>query len=112
MNFYSWLANRFSNRGKALSHYKRGMVRARKHDRRGAIDDYSVAIGMPEAPANVRAMALYNRALVLVAMGDEQQGLADLNAVLEMHESPENVRSSARQKLAKLAARSREGNMS
>jgi hypothetical protein len=84
------------------------MARAKKHDREGAIDDYTATIGMPNTPPNVRAMALYNRALVLVATGDNQKGVADLNAVLAMDESPSNVKTKAREKLAKIETRSRD----
>ena len=110
MNVYHWFTERFSNHGKALTLYKRGMARAKKHDRQGAIEDYTATIGMPNTPANVRAMALYNRALVLVATGDNQKGIDDLNAVLRMDESPVNVKTRARQKLAKMEARSRDRN--
>ena len=43
-----WLTGHFSNRGKALSVYKRGMGKAKKHDHQGAIDDYTTTIGMPD----------------------------------------------------------------
>jgi len=39
MNAFSWLTDHFSNRGKALSLYKRGMKKAKKHDHQGALDD-------------------------------------------------------------------------
>jgi hypothetical protein len=110
MNVYHWFTERFSNHSKALTLYKRGMARAKKHDRQGAIEDYTATIGMPNTPANVRAMALYNRALVLVATGDNQKGIDDLNAVLRMDESPVNVKTRARQKLTKMEARSRDRN--
>ena len=53
MNVFNWLTGHFSNRGKALSLYKRGMAKAKKHDHQGAIDDYTATIGMPHAPASM-----------------------------------------------------------
>ena len=91
--------------------YKRGMSKAKKHDHRGAIDDYTTTVGMPDAPANVKAMVLYNRALVHVANGDFCKGADDLEAVLEMDEAPVNVKTMARQKLAKREVRSRKSNV-
>ena len=55
MNVFNWLTDHFSNRGKALSLYKRGMAKAKKHDHQGAIDDYTTTIGMPDTPANVES---------------------------------------------------------
>ena len=57
----NWLTGRFSNRGKALSLYKRGMARAKKHDHQGAIDDCTTTIGMPDTPADLKAMVLYKQ---------------------------------------------------
>ena len=107
MNTFHWLKDRFGSRGKALAVYRRGMLRAKKHDHQGAIDDYSVTIDMPDAPADVKAMALYNRALVHVATGDFTKGVDDLDAVLAADAAPVNVKRMARQKLAKRRFRSR-----
>jgi len=106
MNIFTWLTGNFSDRGKALSHYKRGMARANQHDHQGAISDYTVTIGMPDTPADVKAMALYNRALVHVASGDHRKGVGDLAAVLAMDHTIENVKRRARQKLARMKSRS------
>jgi hypothetical protein len=111
MNVFNWLAGRFSNRGKALSLYRRGMAKARKHDYQGAIDDYTKTIRMPNLPADVKAMVLYNRALVHMTAGDDQNGIDDLGAVLAMDQAPVNVKTMARQKLAKKESRSRKANM-
>lgn len=105
MNTFNWLKSRFSSRGKALSLYRRGMARAKKHDHQGAIDDYTATIDMPDTPSDVKAMALYNRALVHVAAGDDRKGVDDLDAVLAMAEALANVKTMARQKLAKLESR-------
>jgi hypothetical protein len=108
MNVFNWFAVRFSNRGKALSLYRRGMAKAKKHDNQGAIHDYTKAIGMPHTPADVRAMALYNRALVHVAAGNDRKGVNDLDAVLAMDRAPLNVKTMARQKLARKESRFRQ----
>jgi hypothetical protein len=111
MTAFNWLTDHFSNRGKALSLYKRGMAKAKNHDHQGAIDDYTTTIGMPDTPANVKAIVLYNRALVHVATGDFCRGVDDLDAVLAMDEAPVNVKTRARQKLAKREIRSRKSNV-
>ncbi len=108
MGIFDWLLNHFSNRGKALSLYRRGMSRAKKHDHEGAIGFYTTTIDMVDTPEDVKAMALYNRALVHVATGDDQSGLHDLQAVLAMDEGLVNVRTMARQKLARIESRTRE----
>jgi hypothetical protein len=105
MSIVTRLKSLFSSRAKALSLYRRGMVRAKKHDHHGAIDDYTATVDMPYAPSDVKAMALYNRALVHVAAGDDRKGVDDLDAVLAMAEARANVKTMARQKLAKLESR-------
>ena len=106
MNIFDWLTGCFSSHGKAMSLYKRGMAKAKKHDRQGALEDYTTTIGMLGTPADLLAMALYNRALVYVAEGDDQKGAADLDAVLAMNEALVNVKTMARQKLARMESRS------
>lgn len=66
-----------------------------------AIESYTNAIELPDAPGDVVAMAIFNRALALVACGDFAQGVDDLGTVLEMPSAPEKVKRLARQKLAK-----------
>ena len=46
MNVFNWLSGNSSNLSKALSPYKRGMAKAKKHDHQGAIDDYTKTIGI------------------------------------------------------------------
>jgi hypothetical protein len=106
MDVFNWFVGHFSSRGKALSLYRRGMIRANKHDHLGAIDDYTTTIGLEHTPTDVRAMALYNRALVHVATGNETQGARDLQSVLDMEDAPINVKTMARQKLARMETRS------
>jgi dihydroxyacid dehydratase/phosphogluconate dehydratase len=110
MNVFDWLPSCFSNRGKALSLYKRGMAKAKKHDHQGAIEDYTATIGMPHPPADLMAMLLYNRALVHVAAGHDRKGADDLEAVLAMKESFVNVKTMARQKLGRMESRSSKSN--
>ncbi|MCA9216466.1 MAG: hypothetical protein KDB27_25530 [Planctomycetales bacterium] len=111
MNIFNWLKSRFSRRGNLLSLYRRGLARAKKHDHQGAIDDYSVAIDVPDAPVDVKAMALFNRALVHLASGDFTRGVDDLHTVLAMNEAPATVKKMARQKLAKRESRLRKANV-
>ena len=111
MNIFRWLTNCFSGRGKAMSLYKRGMAKAKKHDHQGAIEDYTTMISMPDTPADLMAMVLYNRALVHVAAGDDQKGAVDLDAVLAMNEALVNVKTMARQKLARMESRSSKSNV-
>ena len=111
MNAFHWLTDHFSNRGKALSLYKRGMTKAKKHDHQGAFDDYSKTIGMPDTSATLKAMVLYNRALVHVATGNYRKGVDDLDAVVAMDDAPKSVKRMARQKLAKREIRSRKSNV-
>ena len=106
MNIFNWLTGHFSNHGKTLWLYKRGMARAKKHDHQGAIDDYTAAIGMPDTPADLKAMVLYNCALAHVATGDDRNGVDALEAVLAMDEALVNVKTMARQKLVRMESRS------
>ena len=111
MNIFHWFTRYFSSHGKAMSLYKRGMAKAKKHDHEGAIEDYTTMIGMAGTPADLLAMVLYNRALVYVAAGDDQKGAADLDAVLAMDESLANVKTMARQKLARMESRASKSNV-
>ncbi|HRX82785.1 MAG: hypothetical protein H6821_15430 [Planctomycetaceae bacterium] len=102
MNVLSWLTDRFTNRGKALSLYKRGMEKSKSHEHEAAIADYTTAIGMHDVPSDVKAMALYNRALVYAAAGDPVKATSDLNTVLGMPDALPNIKSEARRKLARM----------
>jgi len=110
MNIVAWLSSFQSDHSKALSFYKRGMAKAIKRDHQGAIDDYTAAISVIKAPADVKAMSLYNRALAYVAKGDDQLGLNDLAAVLAFDETLVNIKTMAKHKLARMEARGRRGN--
>ena len=107
MNVIRWLTGCFSDRGKAMSLYKRGMKKAKNHDHQGAIDDYTQTIGVADTPPDVKAMVLYNRALVYVASGEKQKGVDDLDAVLAMDDAPVNVKTMARNKLVRMESRTK-----
>ena len=107
MSVFNWFAGLFTNRGRAMSHYRRGMAKAKKRNHQGAIDDYTKSIEIADARADVTAMALYNRALVYVAAGDDQKGVGDLDALLAMEDAPVNVKTMAKQKLQRMENRSR-----
>jgi hypothetical protein len=109
MNFVSWFSNDFFIRRKTLRLYRRGIARAKKHDRKGALANYTNAIKFPAVPTDVKAMALYNRALVYIAAGDDAKGVDDLDTVLAMDGAMVlvNIRTMARQKLARMESRVR-----
>lgn len=102
MKLLKWLKGSFSNRRRALSLYRRGMLSATRHDNSQAIDDYTTVIETSNTPPDVRAMALYNRALVHAASGDQARAASDLQEILRGGESPSNVRAAARQKIVRM----------
>jgi hypothetical protein len=107
MNLSNWLFGWFSTRARAVSFYKQGVAKAKRHDHQGAIEAYTTTIGMPEAPADVKGMALYNRALAYLVIGDDGKGADDLGAILAMNAAMAsvNVKTMARQELARLESR-------
>jgi hypothetical protein len=109
MSIFSWLKDRFGVRGKAISLYRRGMIKAHQHDHQGAIHDYTVAIQLPDIPPDLRAMALYNRALVYAATKDEHKAIDDLKVVLAMRQTPPDVRDEAKRKLVRMDRKSSAG---
>jgi len=106
MALFTWLAGLFSIRDKASSLYESGLKKAKSQNHAGAIDDYTLAIDMPNASFQVKAMAQYNRALVQVAANNDTQAVEDLNVVLAMKETLTNVKSMARQQLLRIEGRS------
>ena len=106
MNVFTWLTGYFSNRGRALSLYKRGMRKARNHDHEGAINDYTTAVDMPNASLDVKTMAQFNRALVHVANKNDPKAIEDLKSILAMQETLTNVKTMARQELIRIEGRS------
>lgn len=106
MNLLGWLTGCFSNRGKSLALYQRGMTKSRKHDHQGAIKDYTSSIEMQDAPSDVKAMALYNRALVYSAAGNSSKATTDLDTVLGMPEAPPIIKAEAKRKLVRIQSRS------
>ncbi|HEU0068071.1 MAG TPA: hypothetical protein VFQ26_02265 [Nitrospiraceae bacterium] len=105
MNIIRNLIGFFTSRGKALTFYRRGMVKAKQDDRSGAIREYTLAIEMLAAPADVQAMALFNRALVHAADNGPLLAVADLNRILGMDHSPESIKTEARRKLVRMERR-------
>jgi tetratricopeptide (TPR) repeat protein len=106
MGLRRWWNSLFTDRGKALSLYRRGMGRANEHDHDGAIRDYTAAIEMQAVPPDVKAMTLYNRALAYAAAGDDAKASGDLQAVLALAEAPADVKTACRQKLERMRRRS------
>ncbi|WDI40550.1 hypothetical protein [Bremerella sp. P1] len=105
MTLLEWMISYLSDRNKANSLYRRGMSKAKKHNHQGAIEDYTMALGVPDTPSEMRAMILYNRGLVHVAAGMASEGADDLNAVLAMDEVAPNVKTAAERKLSRIKAR-------
>lgn len=102
MNWLKWLFGGRSVRSAMLSLYKRGLARAEKHDPDGAMEAYTAAIDLPDAPDDVKAMALYNRALLFAAAGESAKAVADLNAVLSLPTVLREVKTAARRRLDRM----------
>lgn len=110
-NPLNWFKSLFTGRGKALLLYRRGMVRAKKHDHQGAIDDYTATIEMPNAPSDVKAMALYNRALIYSADENKPKAIEDLKMVMATAKAPADVKTEARRKLERMKRQSSNANV-
>jgi len=95
MNIFRRLTHRQTVRDAALSLFRRGLARGKKHNRQGAMEDYSAVIDMPDAPADVRAMALYNRGLLHAGQKRLLNATDDLQAILAMEAAPHDVKSAA-----------------
>ena len=102
MNPFHWLFGGRSVRSSVLSMYKRGLAKAEKHDRQGALEAYTAAIELQDAPEDVRAMALYNRALVFAAAGETTKAVADLQALLAIPVPLREIKSAARRRLDRM----------
>lgn len=107
MNPIQWLMGRFADSDQASTFYKRGMVKAKKHNHAGAIEDYTAALAVPDVAAEMQAMILYNRGLVYVAAGMAKQGADDLNSVIQMEAAAENVKRAAQRKLSRIQSRTK-----
>ena len=105
-NVYHWLIGCVSKRRMALLLYRRGMIRAKKHDHRGAIDDYTATIESSDTPAEIKAMTLYNRALVYSALDERSKAIEDLQSVLSMAGASSQVKKEANRRLARVQLRS------
>src|SRR5208283_2543650 len=106
MNFGNWLKSCFSSPGKAVSLYRSGMAKANKRDFKGAIADYSAAIGEPGIADDVKAMVLYNRALAYSAVHEDAKSAEDLAAVLQMPRLAPNIKTMAQERRERLRRRS------
>lgn len=106
MGLFDLFKGKNSGRDKALSIYKRGMAKAKRDDHQGAIDDYTIAIEMPDIPPDVQAMTLYNRALVHAAAKEIAKAITDIDIVLSMGAASADIKKAAQQKLAKIKRRS------
>ncbi|MEQ8667696.1 MAG: hypothetical protein RIC12_00900 [Pirellulales bacterium] len=110
MNILKRLRGHFSHQAKALLLYKQGMAKAKQHDHQGAIDDYTAAISMAGAPAQMKAMVLYNRALVYSAIGKTPKATEDLNLILVMKGALNSVRTESKRMLWRMQPRSERDN--
>jgi tetratricopeptide (TPR) repeat protein len=94
-----------SVRSDAMSLYKQGLACGERNDFKGAKHAYTLAIKLPDAPDDVKAMALYNRALLLAASGAIDQAVADLQIVMELPSSLHTIKLAARRRLERLKNR-------
>jgi hypothetical protein len=102
MGLWQWCSAVFTDAGKILARYKRGMRRANAHDYNGAIDDYDAVIASPNSGSALRCMARFNRAVAHVALGQITIAVQELTSVVAESETPVNVRTAARQKLIRI----------
>jgi len=102
--FRRWFWPR-SIRNEGLALYKLGMARTEKRDPQGAMDAYTSAIELADAPDDVKAMALYNRALLFAAEGKTEKASADLAAVMKMPIPLHGVKLAAKRRLERLQHR-------
>jgi hypothetical protein len=105
MRLRRWLSSLFSKRGKALAFYRSGMLKARKHEYLGAIQDYTAALSSPHIPMDVRGMATYNRALAYAALNEDEKAAEDLASMLEMPNLPQSIITEARQRRERIRRR-------
>jgi hypothetical protein len=94
-----------SARSDAISLYKKGLTRSEQKDVMGAMDAYTLAIELPDAPDDVKAMALYNRALILAANGAIDKALTDLQVVMDLPLPLHEIKLAARRRLERLKNR-------
>ena len=102
MKLFSWLTGWLSHRDRATSLYRRGMAKAKLHDHKSAIADYTIVISMVDAPSDLRAMALYNRSHASSAGHDHSAAIGDLEKLLKMPGAAANVKTEARRKLMRV----------
>jgi tetratricopeptide (TPR) repeat protein len=105
MNFFKRWLWPHSARTDATLLYKTGLTCGERKDFAGAMNAYTAAIDLRDAPDDVRAMALYNRALILAADGAIDQAIADLQIVMEMPVPLQAIKLAARRRLERLQNR-------
>jgi hypothetical protein len=109
MSFTTWVKVFWSPRGKVLALYRSGMAKAKRHDYRGAITDYSEALRAPHLPTDVKAMVIYNRALAYFAIHEVARATEDLAAVLEMPGLPTQIKIHAQDRWKRIQPRQERG---
>ena len=105
MSILNWLQSLIPGRSAAMRHYRAGMIKAKKQDYAGAIEEYSASIRDPKIPIDVKAMALYNRGLAYSAIHDTVKADEDLLAVQKMPGLPERIKKAATQRRERLRRR-------
>jgi len=105
MGLLNLLKSWFSQRGRAMSHYRSGMDKAKKDDFSGAILEYSACMESPGIPPDVTAMALYNRALAYSAIDENVKAADDLTAVLKLPGLPDKIKTAASQRKERIRRR-------
>ena len=102
MNLFEWLRGKWSKKFQAGLIYRRGMLKAKLHDNKAALADYTAVIEMAEASPDLRAMALYNRSVVHLAQHHEAEAIGDLEELLKLPQAAANVKTEARRKLVRM----------
>lgn len=81
------------NRARAL--FRRGYVQSSLKKWDSAIEDYTEAIKLPNAPKERVARALYNRGLAYGVLGKSKEEIADYTAVIKMNGAPAEEKADA-----------------
>jgi hypothetical protein len=85
-----------------MARYRQGLDYASKKDHIAALEQYTAAIELVDAPADIRAMALYNRAVIHSAMHDDAKAIRDLEELLSSPGAAASVRLEAKRKLVRM----------
>jgi hypothetical protein len=101
MKLIAWVLGRWSYR-QQMMRYRQGLDYASQKDHKAALEQYSAAIDLVGAPADIRAMALYNRAVIHSAMHDDAKAIHDLEELLASPGAAASVRLEAKRKLVRI----------